>query len=67
MQIVDFRYEGMLAERDGIPVRAASMPADCESEAEEVIDLAEMSRLFEIGDPQALSEQPWEDGPPVFR
>lgn len=56
-----------LAERDGIPIRAVSIPADYESEAEEVFDQGEMSRLFEIGYQQALSEQPWEDRPPGFR
>ena len=56
-----------LAERDGIPIRAVSIPTDYESEAEEMFDQAEMNRLFEIGYQQALSEQPWGDRPPGFR
>jgi predicted acylesterase/phospholipase RssA len=55
------------AKRDGVTFNYIDLPDDYVSEAEEMFDQAEMSRLFEIGRQLAATKDPWVNTLPGFQ
>jgi predicted acylesterase/phospholipase RssA len=52
--------------RDDIRFHYVDIPADHFSEADEIFDLAEMNRLYDVGYELGISKDNWQDQPPGF-